>query len=209
MKISSFSLIVTSSPVWTQPSTKLKKETRCLARVPDVVVRRFRNLVHDRVEVGVGESLLSTCAPSEPKIGREVGHVGCNWISRAGTAGEQADDASLPVDDNRPRITRGGECPVLVAVGVDGDFHRRTLDAMLIVHANERLYSDPATNSDSSGLTVFNDEKTLLAVSIELLRFVYFVFIDDGLDLQEAADGIFERGAALGMRVHFQDEVGG
>ena len=194
MKISSFSLIVTSSPVWTQPSTKLKKETRGLTRVPDVVVRRFRNLVHDRVEVGVGESLLSTCAPSEPKIGREVGHVGCNWISRAGTAGEQADDASLPV---------------LVAVGVDGDFHRRTLDAMLIVHANERLYSGPATNSDSSGLTVFNDEKTLLAVSIELLRFAYFVFIDDGLDLQEAADGILERGAALGMRVHFQDEVGG
>lgn len=53
-------------------------------------------------------------------------------------------------------------------------------------------YTSPTTNSDSSGLTVSNDEKAPLAVSIELLLFAYFVFLDESLDLQEAVRGIFE-----------------
>jgi len=163
------------------------------------------DLVHDRVEVGLGEGLLNTLV--EPEVRHEVGHV--SGHSRAGTAGEHTDDASLPVNDDRPRITWGGECAVSVAVGVNGNLHRRPLDAMVVVLANKRLYTGPASDSDSSGLAVFNDDKALLAVSIELLRLAYFVLPNDALNFQEAADRIFEGGAALGMRVHFQHEVGG
>jgi len=73
----------------------------------------------DRVEVGVGEGRLDLFL--DPEIRRHVGHI-CR-VSRAGTAGEQADDTSQPVNNNRPRIPGGGECAVLVVVGVDGDLH--------------------------------------------------------------------------------------
>ena len=96
-----------------------------------------------------------------------------------------------------------------MAVGVNGNLHRRPPDAIDVVLANERLYTGSASDSDSSGLAVFNDDKALLAVSIELLRLAYFVFLDDALNFQAATDRIFEEGAALGMRVHFQHEFGG
>ena len=88
----------------------------------------------------------------------------------------------MPGNDDRPRITWGGECAVFVAVGVNGNLHRRAPDANVVVLANERLYTGCASDGGSSGLAVFNDDKALLAVSIELLRLAYFVFIDDALN---------------------------
>ena len=96
---------------------------------------RCGDLLLDRVEVRVGEGLLDLLLDSE--IRRHVGHV-CK-VSRTGTAGEQADDTSQPVNDDGPRIPGGGggECAVLVVVGVDGDLHRRRLDAVIVVFSNE------------------------------------------------------------------------
>jgi hypothetical protein len=166
---------------------------------------RCRDLLLDRVEVGVGEGLLDLLL--DPKIRRHVGHV-CR-VSRAGTAGEQADDTSQPVNDNGPRIPGGGECAVLVAVGVDGDLHRRRLDAVVVVYSNEGLYIGSATDGDTSALTVFDEDKTLLSVCVERVRLAYFLLLDDAFNLQETANRILEGGAALGVRVHLEDEVGG
>ncbi len=47
-------------------------------------LRRYRDLLLDRVEVGVGEGLLDLLL--DPEIRCHVGHV-CR-VSRAGTAGE-------------------------------------------------------------------------------------------------------------------------
>ena len=115
---------------------------------------------------------------------------------------------SVTVNNDRPRVAGGGERPVLVAVGVDRGLHRRTLDdAVLGVRAHERLDPSGAANSDTGRLPVLDDEKTRLAVNIELRRTAYSFFLDDALDLQEAADRVFEGGLALGMRVHLQDEI--
>jgi hypothetical protein len=166
---------------------------------------RCPNLLLDRVEVGVGEGPLDLLL--EPEIRRHVGHV-CR-VSRAGTTGEQADDTSQPVNDNGPRIPGGGECAVLVAVGVDGDRHRRRPDAIVVVFSNEGLYTSSATDGDISAPTVFDDDKALLSVYVERGRLAYFFLHDDALDLQETANRILEGGAALGVRVHLEDEVGG
>lgn len=66
-----------------------------------------------------------------------------------------------------------------MAIEVGGDLHRR-LHA--IVLTNERRYTCLAADNDSSGPTVFNNNKALLAVGIELLRFAYPALLDDTLD---------------------------
>jgi len=123
----------------------------------------------DRVEVGVGESRVDT--PIETIIARDIGDIG--GVSRTSTAGEQADNMSLPVNDNRPGIAGGGKQTALVTVRINGDLPRRTFDAISAIYVHERFESSPATNSDS-GLIGLNDEKALLAVRIELLRFEHF-----------------------------------
>jgi hypothetical protein len=107
-------------------------------------VHRCRDLeVHDQVEEAAGEDLLD--ALLEPEIRRNVGHV--SGHRRAGTACEQSDDASLPVDDDGTRVTGGGECAIFVAVGVYGNLQRRLLEAILAVLADESGMTDsiPAT----------------------------------------------------------------
>jgi len=95
-----------------------------------------------------------------------------------------------------------------MAVGVDRELHRRALDdAVLGVRAHEGLDPSGTANSDTGRLPVFDDEKTRLAVNTKLCRTAYSFFLDDALDLQEAANRVFEGGLALGMRVHLQDEI--
>ena len=142
----------------------------------------------------------------DPEIRRQVGHV-CS-VSRAGTAGEQADDTSRLVNDNGPRIPWFGEWTVLVAVGVDSDLHRRRIDAVVVVYSNEGLYTALATDGDTSTHTVFYDDKAVLSVCVERGRFAHFILLDDALNLQETTSRILEGGAALGVGVHLEDKVG-
>jgi hypothetical protein len=114
-----------------------------------------------------------------------------------------------PVNGNGPRIPGGGECAVLVAVRVDGDLHRRRIDSIVVVYSDVGLYTGSATDGDTSALTVFDNDKALLPVCVERGRSAYFILLDDALDLQETANRILEAGAALGVRVHLEDEVGG
>ncbi len=112
----------------------------------------------------------------------------------------QSDKASLPVDDDGTRVTGGGECAIFVAVGVYGNLQRCLLEGR-----HTRGWPTHATDIDSRGLTVFDYEKALLAIGIELLRFGP---LDDAFDLEETAGRIFEVRLAFGMRVHLEDEVG-
>jgi hypothetical protein len=165
---------------------------------------RCHDLLLDWVEVGVGEGLLDLLL--NPEIWCHIGHI-CR-VSRAGTTGEQADDMSQPVNDNGPRIPRGGECTILMTIGVDGNLHRRRFDAIVAVFSNEGLYTTSATDGDTSALTVFDDDKALLSVCVEQGRSVYFLLLGDDLNLQETTKRILEGGAVLVVRVHLEDEVG-
>ena len=52
-------------------------------------------------------------------------------------------------------------------------------------------------------------KEALLALGIELRRLADFSFLDERVDFQEAAKGIFNGELALGMRLNSLDEVGG
>jgi len=170
------------------------------------------DLLLDRVEAGVWEGLLDLLL--EPEIRRHIGYVCsrvCSHICRVnppGTANEYADDTSKPVNDNGSRIPRGGECPVLTAVGVDRDRRRRRLVAVAVVFSDEGLYIGSATDGDTTALAVFDDEKALLSVCVERGRSAYLFLLKDTLELQETVPRIIEGGTALGVRVHLADEVG-
>ena len=73
----------------------------------------------------------------------------------------------------RPSIAEGGERRIPVIAKGNWRPPRRTLDAVFVVHADERVQSSPTTNLDFSGLPVLNDEKALLTVSIEKLTCAY------------------------------------
>jgi hypothetical protein len=79
---------------------------------------------------------------------------------------------------------------------------------VLRVPANKRLNTIEATESAACGLSVLDDDQTLLAVGIEVLRLADLVVLDDASDLEEPAGEILEVGPALRVRVHLQDKVG-
>ena len=57
------------------------------------------------------------------------------------------------------------------------------------------------------GLSVFDDNQTILAVDIELLWLADLVVLYEPFDLEKPAEGVFEVGLALRVRVHLQDKV--
>ena len=162
------------------------------------------NLVDDFVEEDFRIRYLHLLL--DPPVGGEVRDVGL--FGRAGTADEQPDNPVLRVDHYGARVAGSRKGAVLVAVRVDGDLDGRLLGAVLGVGANERLHTGKATKSGACGLSVLDDNQTLLAIGIELLRLVYLVVLYDPLDLEEPAGGVLEVGLALRVRVHLQDKVG-
>jgi len=57
----------------------------------------------------------------------------------AGYPQSRARNNRPPVDDNRTRVTGGGECAIFVAVGVYGNLQRRLLEGILALLADNRL----------------------------------------------------------------------
>jgi len=165
--------------------------------VPKSTSPRHRTLL-DRVEVGVGEGLLDTLL--NPVVWRRIGNVG--RVCPAGTAGEDADDATIGVSDDRPRIPGGGESAVLVGVRVDGYPHGRRANAVVVVFPDEGFDAGRATDGNTGGVAVLDDDETLFAVRVEHGRLAQLTFLDDVSKLHEAATRIFELGAGLGVRVH-------
>jgi hypothetical protein len=169
-----------------------------LASMPDVVVYQCRDLdrdqVRDRVEVGVGEGLLDTLI--EEVVCRHIGNV--SRVSLAGTAGEHAEDATVGVTDDRPGVPGGGESAVLVTVGVDGDLHRRRVNGIILIFTNERFDAGRATEGDTGGGTVLDDDETVFSIFVEHGRAAQLAIVDEVSKLHEAAMRILELGAGLG-----------
>jgi hypothetical protein len=143
------------------------------------------------VEEAFREQLLRLLL--DPPVGSEVRDVGL--LGRASPGDEQPDDAAVPVNHYGARVAGGREGAVLVAVRVDGDLDRRLLDAVLRVPANKRLNTSEATESAACGLSVLDDDQTLLAVGIEVLRLADLVVLDAS-DPEEPAGGVLEVGPA-------------
>jgi hypothetical protein len=80
---------------------------------------------------------------------------------------------------------------------------------MIIVLSDEGLNTGSATDGETSAVTIFDDDKALLFVYVKRGRLVYFLLLNNALNLEETVNRIFEGGAALGVRVHLKDEIGG
>ena len=162
------------------------------------------NLIDDWVEEAVWEHFLHLLF--NPPVGSEVRDV-C-LVSRASTASEQPDEATVSVEHYGTGVAGSRKGPVTVAVGVDGDIDRCLLDAVLKVPANERLHAGEATDSGACGPSVLDDKQTRLAVGIELLRLADLVILHYASDLKEPGGRVLEVGPALRVRVHLQNKVG-
>jgi len=92
------------------------KERDHLASVPHVIVYLCHDLGRDRAELGIGKCLFDTLV--NPVVWRRIRHIGRVFL--AGTAGEDANNATIGVSDNRPGIPKGGESAVLATVRVVG-----------------------------------------------------------------------------------------
>ena len=161
------------------------------------------NLVVDLVEEDVRIRYLHLLL--NPPVGGEVRDVGTT--GQAGTADEQPDNPALRVDHYGARVAAIRKGAVLVAVRVDGDLEGPMPDVVAGVVANERLHTAEATKSGACGISVLDDNQTLLAVGIELLRLADLVMLHDPFDLEEPARGVLEVGPALRVGVHLLYKV--
>lgn len=96
-----------------------------------------------------------------------------------------------------------------MTVRVDGHLDRRRMNTEVVVFPDEGFDARRATDSNTGGVAVLDNDETYLAVRVEHGRVAQLVFPDDALKLQEATEWIFEGGAGHGVRVHLHHEIGG
>ena len=96
-------------------------------------VEPAKYLLDDFVEEAVWELRLDLLL--EPPVGGEV----CDavLVRRACAAGEKSDDATIPGEDDGPRVTSIGKPAVRPVVGQDGDLVGGVLDAVVTIGASE------------------------------------------------------------------------
>src|SRR5712672_1772053 len=181
-----------------------EKERDRLANIPDVVAYRCRDLVgRDRIgdweEVGVGEGLLDTLI--EEVVCRHIGNV--SRVSLASTTDEHANDVTIDITDDRPRVPRGGESTILVIIGVDGNLHRCRVNGVILVFTNKRFDPTRTTKGNTSGGTILDDNETIFSIFIEHGQAAQLTILDKVLKLHEAIKWILEIGTGLSIRAHF------
>ncbi len=158
-------------------------------------IYRCRNLA--RVEVGIGKDRLDTLL--NPVVWRQIGHV--SIISQACTAGEDADNASLAVSDDGPRIPGGGESVVLVTVRVGGNHHGCRVNALVIIFPDEGFDAGTATDGDSGAVTILDNDNTLFAPRVERGWAGQLIFLNDVPKREEIITWIFG-GVGPGVSIH-------
>ena len=92
----------------------------------------------------------------DPPVGGKVCDV--TFVGKACAAGEDSDDATIPGEDDRPRVASMRKLAAPLVVGQDGDFDRGVFDAVIIVDAGEGLETISATDGGSRGQTVLHNE---------------------------------------------------
>ena len=147
-----------------------------------------RRLGRALVEVGVGEVGLDTL--QEPVERYRICNV--NRLRIPGTANEETPDTSLFVNDDRARVTWGGEPARLLIVRKDRPLHRCPLSVVREILAHEGLNAGSATNGHACGATALDYHEAMFTFRVEQLRVAQLVFPDDALNRQEAVKRILE-----------------
>ena len=109
-------------------------------------------------------------------------------VSQAAAASEKGDNAALPVEDGRARVSVVGE-GATAAVGHDGRLHGRELDAvgsLEIVVTHERIETVQPADGGARRPAVFDDGHPGVAVGAKLRGHVHLGFGDPAVYLEEA-----------------------
>ena len=93
-----------------------------------------------------------------------------------------------------------------MAVRVNGHHYGRRANGVLVVFPDKGFEGGGATNGETGGTAILDDEDRLYAGRVEDCRVAQLVFLNNVLNLQEAIKGIFE-GGELNVRVHLPQEI--
>ena len=143
-------------------------------------------LLDDIIEEAVGV-LRFDLLLDEPVWG-EVRDV--DAVSRACATGEDSDNATIPREDDRPRVASIGKLAPRFAIGQDSNLNGGVLDPVFIVHARERLETVGATDGCSCGQPIFDDKEALLAMDIKVLGVSELTVLDDAVGLEVTIPGV-------------------
>jgi hypothetical protein len=164
------------------------------------VLRYLTNchLLDDVVEVAAGKNLLNLLL--EPPVRGQVGDV-C-LFSRAATAGEHADNAAAPLEDDGARISGGREGAPLPVVRQDGYLEGRLFNAVFGVEASERVQPVGATYGGARGQAVLHYVEALGAAGVEVLGRADLLVLHDAVGLEETVARVLVAGLVLGSGEH-------
>jgi len=114
---------------------------------------------------------------------------------------------SASVNDNRARVTWGGERVGRLIVRKDHPLHRCPLSVVQELLAHEGLDTGSATSGHDCGATALDHHEAMYTFRVEQLRVAQLVFPDDTLKRQEAVKRILEGGEGLLVGAHAHGKV--
>jgi len=116
---------------------------------------KLTHLLDDVIEVAARKHLPNL----EPPVWGHIG--GVSHFSCATTAGEHADDATAPLEDDGTRISGGREGTPLPVTRQDGYLDGCRLDVVISVDASERVQPIDATYGGARGQAILHHVEPL------------------------------------------------
>src|SRR5258708_7861612 len=159
------------------------------------------NLLDDRVEEAAREPLLDLLL--EQEVRSDIGLV--RFIGKTCSAGEDADDASIPAHNNRARVTRVGELGVLEArrvVAEDSVFKRILMNAVLWVITSDGFQPIDTTIGGAGRTAILDGKQGLGVVDVVVLGTVEFGLGHHTFDLNKACLGLLVLLTVMKLREH-------
>jgi len=162
-------------------------------------------LLDDIVEEGV--RVLGLDLLLDPPVGGDVRDVGL--VDRACAASEESDNATIPSQDNRPRVANTEKLAVRPVRGHDSELDGDLTDTVFkVAAAGEGLQTVDATSGGARGQPIFDDKQALLAVGVEVRRVADLAVLDDAVGLQETIVGVLKGRSIGGVREQQFTKVG-
>jgi hypothetical protein len=144
----------------------------------------------------------------DPIVWRCISNIRITELCLASTTSKDADDATNATGNDGPRIPRGRESTVLLAVRLDGHLHGRQANAALAIFPDERFDTGRVPEGDASGVAVLDDDVTFFTILVKQSWVVQLVFTNVS-KLQVAIKRLFERLAGLDVRVNLHYKIEG
>jgi len=162
-----------------------------LSNGPSTTKEVSPTLLDDIVKEGVG--VLGLDLLLDPPVRGDVRDVGLvSLVDRACAASEEPNNATIPSQDDRPRVASSGKRAAAPVTSQDGELDGDLLtDAVFeVAAAGEGLQTVDATGGGPCVRPILDDEQALVAIGVEVLRVADLAVLDDAVGLQETMLGV-------------------